>query len=558
MATRENAPTSPTPPVSPPPDGYCASRPSGYADRPPAGNRRASGEAAARRSPCAMRGRTRCRRSSGRRSAESAGPAAGTPCPPPARCRNGFRPNRFRSRWCPGRDPVPISEASRARTHHTRPRYRSGIRLENVAPDQEVTGARMNRLRATVDASSTSQGPHDRRSCGGGIRNANPAISGRPPGTTDTLRHPSDDVAGPHRQSVAVRRRPFQNPLGEHAHGMKETAAAYCGAEPDGNAVMSDTCTQWGAQIRLRETGRGGLTARIPGINPRQCCDTAAKTCSKGPCDNRLHRRARCIVASAGVYAPQEDSQFLIDVMEKTGLARERRVADLCTGGCRGDRRGQQGAAGHGIRRVFALRPVREDERLAAGVDVDVHLGSWARAAEFGPFDLVVCNPPYVPHDPDAPAHRFRRHRVGTRMGCRPRRPSRAGPAVRGGTRSARSRRRLSGGALRVRGSASNTCCTGLRRTGCGSGCLPVDSVRSCVDFAGGLAGGHRQAGARPARGGARGDQGGKTVTDTQVRTVRMVDAGPVMVQGPVHRDARRQCRGIRPVHGRDLYLPPQ
>ena len=29
-----------------------------------------------------------------------------------------------------------------------------------------------------------------------------------------------------------------------------------------------------------------------------------------------------------------------------------------------------------------------------------VHLGSWARAVEFGPYDLVVCNPPYVPHDP--------------------------------------------------------------------------------------------------------------------------------------------------------------
>ena len=37
---------------------------------------------------------------------------------------------------------------------------------------------------------------------------------------------------------------------------------------------------------------------------------------------------------------------------------------------------------------------------MCAGVDVDVHLGSWARAVEFAPFDLVVCNPPYVPHDP--------------------------------------------------------------------------------------------------------------------------------------------------------------
>jgi release factor glutamine methyltransferase len=38
---------------------------------------------------------------------------------------------------------------------------------------------------------------------------------------------------------------------------------------------------------------------------------------------------------------------------------------------------------------------------LAAGVDVDVHLGSWTRAVEFGPFDVVVCNPPYVPHNAD-------------------------------------------------------------------------------------------------------------------------------------------------------------
>jgi release factor glutamine methyltransferase len=39
---------------------------------------------------------------------------------------------------------------------------------------------------------------------------------------------------------------------------------------------------------------------------------------------------------------------------------------------------------------------------LSVGVDVDVHLGSWARAVEFEPFDLVTCNPPYVPHDPEA------------------------------------------------------------------------------------------------------------------------------------------------------------
>jgi release factor glutamine methyltransferase len=108
-------------------------------------------------------------------------------------------------------------------------------------------------------------------------------------------------------------------------------------------------------------------------------------------------------VVPDGVYAPQEDSQLLIDVMDKTGLARGRRVADPCTGsGVAAIAAAQQGAtevtaydisprAVHYARRQVSL----------AGVDVSVHLGSWARAAEFRPHDLIVCNPPYVPHDPN-------------------------------------------------------------------------------------------------------------------------------------------------------------
>jgi release factor glutamine methyltransferase len=112
--------------------------------------------------------------------------------------------------------------------------------------------------------------------------------------------------------------------------------------------------------------------------------------------------------APEGVYPPQEDSQLLIDVMEKTGLAVSNRVADLCTGS------GVVAiAASHfGAREVTAFdhcsRAVAyaRGNALTSGADVDVHLGSWARAAEFGPYDLVVCNPPYVPHDPamDGPA----------------------------------------------------------------------------------------------------------------------------------------------------------
>lgn len=109
------------------------------------------------------------------------------------------------------------------------------------------------------------------------------------------------------------------------------------------------------------------------------------------------------IVVADGVYAPQEDSQLLVDVMEEAGLAAGRTVADLCTGS------GVVAinAAGQGASAVAAFdicqRAVRcaRSNALAHNVTVDVHRGSWARAAEFGPFDLITCNPPYVPHDPD-------------------------------------------------------------------------------------------------------------------------------------------------------------
>lgn len=117
-------------------------------------------------------------------------------------------------------------------------------------------------------------------------------------------------------------------------------------------------------------------------------------------------------VAAQGVYPPQEDSQLLIDVMNKTGLARGRRVADLCTGsGVVAIAAADQGASAV---TAFDISPraahFARQQVSTACVDVSVHLGSWARAAEFGPYDLVVCNPPYVPHDPsvddaDLPPH---------------------------------------------------------------------------------------------------------------------------------------------------------
>jgi release factor glutamine methyltransferase len=112
------------------------------------------------------------------------------------------------------------------------------------------------------------------------------------------------------------------------------------------------------------------------------------------------------------VYSPREDSRLLIDVMEKTGLARGHRVADLCTGsGVAALAAYEQGATEV---TAFDICPravqCTRTNSAAAGVDVAVHLGSWARGIEFGPYDLIVCNPPYVPSDPNVadpqmPAH---------------------------------------------------------------------------------------------------------------------------------------------------------
>jgi release factor glutamine methyltransferase len=106
------------------------------------------------------------------------------------------------------------------------------------------------------------------------------------------------------------------------------------------------------------------------------------------------------VVVEEGVYTPQQDSQLLIDVMDKTGLAAGHRVADLCTGsGVVAIAAARQGAS---VVTAFDIsrRAVRcaRANASAASVGAEVHLGSWARAVEFGPFDLVVCNPPYVPH----------------------------------------------------------------------------------------------------------------------------------------------------------------
>jgi release factor glutamine methyltransferase len=116
----------------------------------------------------------------------------------------------------------------------------------------------------------------------------------------------------------------------------------------------------------------------------------------RGLCDS--------VVADVGVYAPQEDSWLLIEAMERMVSVEGRRVLDLCTGsGVLAVAAAQLGATDVTAfdicgRAVACSRA----NAAAAGVTVDVRHGSISEALQCDAFDVVVCNPPYVPANPDA------------------------------------------------------------------------------------------------------------------------------------------------------------
>ncbi len=107
-----------------------------------------------------------------------------------------------------------------------------------------------------------------------------------------------------------------------------------------------------------------------------------------------------------GVYRPQDDSRLLIHALEQHAAVKGRAVLDLCTG--TGVVAIAAARLGAGSVTAWDICPqavqCSRTNVAAAGVSVDVVLGSWALALGHSRFDLVLANPPYVPASAEQPA----------------------------------------------------------------------------------------------------------------------------------------------------------
>ena len=105
------------------------------------------------------------------------------------------------------------------------------------------------------------------------------------------------------------------------------------------------------------------------------------------------------MAASPGVYAPQDDSLLLIEAMATHVAVAGRSVLDLCTGSgiaaIAAARLGAESVTAVDIS-PRAVRCARRNAR-AAGLRESAYVGGHFAAVDRGPYDVVVCNPPYVP-----------------------------------------------------------------------------------------------------------------------------------------------------------------
>lgn len=111
-------------------------------------------------------------------------------------------------------------------------------------------------------------------------------------------------------------------------------------------------------------------------------------------------------LGQGSVYQPQHDSHMLADAVAARGFPRNARVLDLCTGsGIQALTAASLGA--HSVLAVDISTAAVESTRAAAyrlGLDVEARQGDLSAALAHGPYDVVLCNPPYVPSAQMPPA----------------------------------------------------------------------------------------------------------------------------------------------------------
>jgi release factor glutamine methyltransferase len=106
-----------------------------------------------------------------------------------------------------------------------------------------------------------------------------------------------------------------------------------------------------------------------------------------------------------GVFGPISDAWMLSDALRRERIAENARVLDLCSGsGVLAIRAAQLGASATAIDvSLMAVTAVKLNARLNR-MRVDVRRGELFASVEGEAFEIIVCNPPYVPSaEPSVP-----------------------------------------------------------------------------------------------------------------------------------------------------------
>ncbi|MYR08194.1 methyltransferase [Gordonia sp. SID5947] len=121
------------------------------------------------------------------------------------------------------------------------------------------------------------------------------------------------------------------------------------------------------------------------------------------PCEDATPESARALLDAGIVYRPQHDSYLLVEAVRSSGLARSATAADLCTGSGVIARE----VALMGARSVVGVDSCPDAVRVARSMcaqapgRVSMEHSDIAGLLGRDRFDLVTCNPPYVPTPAD-------------------------------------------------------------------------------------------------------------------------------------------------------------